>query len=344
MPEFRRNHNPRATRSMIAVLVGVAVFALVFIGVMAGLNSIAPYHPGSPGDRQQRLGPAEWLNYTAEELYVPIKPFHILLIGSDSRKGTALYTGKANEHAQLDQHADVITLVRVDPITYTVTFVTIPRDSVLKNNGPKINDSLLGNDPTEVVEAVAQLTGVRCEFYMMVTFTAFEQLVDSLGGVAVDVPTTITVPDPSTGNNVTVKAGKNQKLTGSQALVLARARKEYQHDEDALRQVNVRNIEKALVQKLISKPNIVDVHKAIDAVLRGVSTNMSLPQATSLLRDFSKHAGEITFYECTGPYAGGVRTSDDLWVVTRAPETWAQLMALVEAGEDPSKVVPVPKL
>lgn len=41
-------------------------------------------------------------------------PFYVLLIGSDSRKGTALYTGKASDHAQLDQHADVITLVRVD--------------------------------------------------------------------------------------------------------------------------------------------------------------------------------------------------------------------------------------
>ena len=328
---------------MIAVLVGVAVFALVFIGVIAGLNGIAPYHPGGPGDRQQRLGPAEWENYTAEELYVPIKPFHILLIGSDSRKGTALYTGKANEHAQLDQHADIITLVRVDPRTYTVTLVTIPRDTVLKNNGPKINDSLLSNDPEEVVEAVAELTGVKSEFYMMISFTAFEELVDALGGITVDVPKTVTVSDPASGENITVKEGKNQKLNGAQALVLARARKEYSSDQDALRQVNVRNIEKALLGKVLSSSRYVDVRRAVNAVLRGVTTNMSLPQSLSLLRDFSQHADELTIYECTGPYAGGVRTSDNLWVVARAPETWAQLMELVEAGEDPSKVVSVPK-
>ena len=50
----------------------------------------------------------------------------------------------------------------------------------------------------------------------------------------------------------------------------------------------------------------------------------------------------MTIYECTGPYDGHERSSDELWVVDRDAETWAQLMALVEAGEDPSQVVPSP--
>ena len=326
---------------MVSALVGVLVFALVFIGVAWGLDSIAPYHPGMGG--RSSASTAGWSSYTPEELNVPVKPFHILLIGSDSRKGTALYTGKANEHAQVDQHADIMTLVRVDPTAHTVTLVSIPRDSVLQENGPKVNDSLLNNDPQEVVDAVEQLTGVKCEFYMMISFMAFEELVDALGGITIDVPKTITVPDPMTGDSVTVNAGKKQRLNGAETLVLARARKEYSEDQDALRQVNVRAIEKALLDRVLAGSDITDVRKAVNAVLEGVDTNMSLPQAMSLLRDFAKHADEVTVYECTGPFKGDVRASDGQWVVTRVPETWTQLMELVEAGEDPSKVVPVPK-
>ena len=38
---------------------------------------------------------------------MPTEPLYVLLIGSDSRKGTALYTGKSNEHAQVNQHSDI---------------------------------------------------------------------------------------------------------------------------------------------------------------------------------------------------------------------------------------------
>ena len=77
----------------------------------------------------------------------PTEPFYVLLIGSDSRKGTALYTGKADGHAQLDQHADVITLMRIDPENYLITLVSIPRDTQLEGTASKISDTLLDNDP-----------------------------------------------------------------------------------------------------------------------------------------------------------------------------------------------------
>lgn len=57
------------------------------------------------------------------------------------------------------------------------------------------HDTLVHGDPLQTVDAVERLTGVEIDYYLMTTFTAFEDLVDALGGVTVDVPKTVKVPD-----------------------------------------------------------------------------------------------------------------------------------------------------
>ena len=209
MTEISEVHKRQSKRTAAAAVAVVAVLSLAFIG--AGVGS----WDNAAGQVQT--------DSVSIEAVSSSEPFYTLLIGSDSRKGTALYTGKKTDHAQVDQHADVMTLVRVDPETYTITLVSIPRDTVFQGTSLKINDSLLGGDPEEVVASVERLTGVAIEYYMLTTFTSFEALIDALGGVTVDVPKNVTVPDPMTAENVSLKAGRSQSLDGSEALVLARA-------------------------------------------------------------------------------------------------------------------------
>lgn len=313
------------SRKMAALAVlCVAVFAAVFVGIACLLYND---NPQSGSDE------------ISSQITTVSDPLYVLLIGSDSRKGTALYTGKANEHAQLDQHSDIMTLMRIDPETYTVTLVTVPRDTQLAGTSGKINDSLAGGDPNEVVKAVETLTGTTIDYYMMTTFTSFESLVDGLGGTVVDVPLKITTDDPSTGRDVTVRPGESQLLNGSQTLVLARARKEYVEDQDALRQVNVRNIEVALIEKVMSDPNGAD--EALTYLEQHTTTNMDFGLAASLVADFVLHKSEVTIYTCTGPHKGSVNDAG-LWVIPEDKDTWALLMETVDAGEDPSGIVPLP--
>lgn len=307
----------------VAVCV-VAVFAAAFIGVAYLLTSHGTdAGPGSPD----------------AHLVSVSDPLYVLLIGSDSRKGTALYTGKADEHAQLDQHSDIMTLMRIDPETYTITLVTIPRDTQLAGTSGRINDSLVNGDPQAVVTAVETLTGVTVDYYMMTTFTSFESLVDDLGGTVADVPLKITVDDPSTGREVTVKPGNDQWLNGSQALVLARARKEYGDNQDALRQVNVRNLEISLVEQVLSNPN--EAEDALVYLEKHTITDMDFNLAASLVANFVVHRDEVTIYSCTGPHKGSVNDAG-IWVIPEDKETWSTLMEAVDAGEDPSHIVSVP--
>ena len=232
--------------------------------------------------------------------------------------------------------------MRVDPETYTITLVSIPRDTVFQGTSLKINDSLLGGDPEEVVASVERLTGVAIEYYMLTTFTSFEALIDALGGVnRRRAAKNVTVPDPMTAENVSLKAGRSQSLDGSEALVLARARKEYGEHQEALRQMNVRNIETAMIQKVLS----LDSEKNANAVLVDLEeytdTNLDMASVGYLLVDFIANREEVTIYSTTGPYAGG-ENAEGLWVVQEDPATWAELMAVVDAGEDPEGIVKLP--
>ena len=327
MPSTERERLAR--RNAIIGVVGVVVFAFLFL---MAINILDRLPVGGVND-----------DIEVADIEMPTEPIYVLLIGSDSRKGTALYTGKANEHAQIDQHSDIMTLMRIDPQTYTITFVTIPRDTVMPGGGGKINDALLNNDPSEVVAAAEKLTGVDIARYMMVDFTTFADLVDALGGIDVDVPKKITVSDPATGKNLTVNAGENRHLNGAQALVLARARKDYDSDQDALRQINVRAIETAMVKKVLSFDGDLDIDWLLELLEEEVKTDLDLSITGLVILDFVQHADEVTFYSCTGPYEGAIRESDEQWVVKQNSEIWAELMAAVDAGEDPSGIVELPK-
>ena len=317
----------KANKAALAVSFIVALFAVLFIGAIWSLDSMA-------GQR------AESEVVIAEEF--PSEPFYVLLIGSDTRKGTALYTGRPTEHGQADQRSDVMTLMRVDPNTYTISLLTIPRDTVLDESGEKINNALLGNDPEQVIDVVHELTGLKADYYMMVTFGTFAKLIDAIGGIVVDVPTDVTANDPTTGSSLTVKAGSKQKLNGSKALVLARARAEYGVDQDAYRQASVRDIEEGIINRMLSSDSI-SIEALLVALEEDVETNIDLPIVGLTIKDFMENSDEVTIYSGTGPYAGDVRAEDNQWVIQNDRETWKKIIRLFKRGRDFTHVVEPPE-
>ena len=262
------------------------------------------------------------------------KPFYVLLIGSDSRKGTALYTGDANDHAQVDQHADAITLVRVDPKKYRITLISVPPTTVLKGESSPISDTLLNNDPKDTVKAVEEATGVDIPYYMMVNFSGFEQIIEHLDDIVMDVDVTVTSQDPITAKNVVVKAGSKKELLPSGALAYARAWEEYASDNSTHRQKNIRKIEMAMIKKVLD----MDANTAIDAAesLSGnVITNMNSDLVRKLVRKFQKRGSKrVTIYECTGPDKVTDRSKGTVALDKKA---WKRLMYVVDLGEDPHR-------
>lgn len=321
-PAFRRRRRyvVMGLSTLLAVLVAVSFTLLAF------------------GPKTSSYGVVE--DTTSPVVVTAMRPFYVLIIGSDTRKGTALYTGNASEHAQVDEHADVMTLVRVDPQNHVLTFVTVPCDTVPWNQSAKINDSLLSGDPQQTVTAVEGITGVDIDYYVMTTFTGFESFIDAIGGVMVDVPVKSSIQDPLTTKTVTVKAGNNQTLNGSQALVISHAWKQYASDQDAHRQVNVRAVETGIISRALNMDE-AELRSAVASLEEDTTTNMDATTLVSLAVDFWNNRRTATLYTCTGPY-DEVATDDDTVMIPEQKSVWRQLMSVVDAGDDPEGIVPEP--
>lgn len=157
------------------------------------------------------------------------------------------------------------------------------------------------------------------------------------------MPKTVKVPDPSTAENVTVTKGDNQTLDGSEALVFARARKEYVNDQDAVRQMNVRQLEQGIICNVLGMSSESEIDQALIDLRNNTTSNMDMGKLGYLAMDFAMHENDVVLYSCTGPYSGDVNDSG-LWVVNADAEAWGQLMDVVSSGGDPSGIVAEPAM
>ncbi len=331
--EYREFTKEELRRNAAIVVAVIVAFSCLLIFTVRHLDELARFAPQAEVQEVEQV--EETVVEDPDPVMVPTEPFYVLLIGSDSREGTALYTGKDDGESS-DHRADVITLMRVDPVNYIITLVTVPRDTVLNGETIKINDSLLGNKPENTVSEVEKLTGIEIDYYMVTSFASYEFLVDALGGVTVDVQKDITVEDPITAEYVTVKAGRNQTLDGAEALVFARARKEYGSSGDVTRQANVRSLEMSMINKVMRDPD--NAGAFIDALQKYTTTDMDSVVLVPTAASFVGNADQVVFYSCTGPHDGG-KNKDGVWMIAEDAEAWAAIMAVVDAGEDPTNVL-----
>ena len=165
------------------------------------------------------------------------RPWNILLMGSDN-------DSKYNFPALLTQ---VMMVVHIDPIKNSVYMVSIPRDSwvYVPENGAmhKIDQAFfLGatqHDNFDDGVRLARLTiekdyGITIDRYAWVGLSGFASVIDTLGGVDVDVTHPIpddNYPDDTQGNKNDPYALKRlyivpgpQHMTGQQALDYVRSR------------------------------------------------------------------------------------------------------------------------
>jgi polyisoprenyl-teichoic acid--peptidoglycan teichoic acid transferase len=152
---------------------------------------------------------------------------NILLLGIDQR-----------QHDPGPYRTDTIILLSVDPATNSASMLSIPRDLWVTIPGfgeNRINTAhYLGdarNYPGGGV-ALAKRTvwyalGVPVHYYMRINFTGFEQMVDAIGGLTVDVQERIyddRYPDENYGTMVIDIPAGVQTMDGKTALQYARSR------------------------------------------------------------------------------------------------------------------------
>ncbi len=88
-------------------------------------------------------------------------------------------------------------------------------------------------------EAVENATGLTVNYWALIDFKAFESLVDSVGGITVDVDQRLPIADGRGKISGYIEAGKNKHLSGNEALGFMRFRSDSSDYNRMVRQVCV---------------------------------------------------------------------------------------------------------
>ena len=213
-------HKHRWRRRSIWALCTIVVLAGVGIG---GLYLYAQYRY----DQIKKIHSRHLVTQSAD----PLKPFNVLLVGSDSRafvgNNSTLSNELGNEGNAGGQRSDVTMVARFNPAAKTVTVLSIPRDLWVdipgNDNGisgmNRIN-AAYDSGPDLLIQTIEKDLGIQINHYIAVDFPGFSDMVNALGGITMDFPTAIK--DTYTGLDVTQTGC--QTVNGVVALQLVRSR------------------------------------------------------------------------------------------------------------------------
>jgi len=258
----------------------------------------------------------------------PDEPFWILLLGSDDR-----------EWMSDIPRTDTIILARVDQPNKTFALISIPRDTYVNIPGHgmnKINSAYTfgelydeGKGIQLVVRTVSEFAGIDIAYFAMINFDGFENLVNALDGVEVDVP--VDINDIEAGDDIIYKG--LQTLNGSQALTFVRSRDfaiaDYQ------RTANQRTFLQALARKVLSTDpkRIADT---ITSIAEMTFTNIKLDRIINIARSMQgmqesdMHTYHLPSY-IDDVYIDGYLTN----CVIAYDELWRHMIEEIEAGRYP---------
>ncbi|MEK7514946.1 MAG: LCP family protein [Patescibacteria group bacterium] len=179
---------------------------------------------------------------------------------------------------------DTILLLRYDRSTKKSALISLPRDlytRITDTRADKLNAAYeyLGLGGTK--KLISQITGVYIDHAVIFDFTAFQKIVDDLGGITVTLATPFEEKQ-QWGYSFSLPAGENH-LNGEQALYYVRSRYSSSDFDRARRQQQVISAikDKALSLQLLSEPErIVALMQTIRA---NIITDINLLDMTSLL-------------------------------------------------------------
>jgi LCP family protein required for cell wall assembly len=139
----------------------------------------------------------------------------VAIIGNDAREGNPD-----------NVNADAIHIAGINAKTMKGGVLNFPRDSYVTIPGygsGRINEALHAGGPELVAETLESITGIRIDYWVMVGFEDFRNVVGALGGVKMRIPTDVYDP---VGSGANLKQGV-QHLTAEEALSYVRTRKAF---------------------------------------------------------------------------------------------------------------------
>lgn len=230
-----------------------------------------------------------------------------LLKGEGDGRVNILLMGRGGGSHEAPDLTDTLMVASIDPVNHTSTLLSVPRDlwvDVPSQGAMKINAAwetgefrYLGKVAPgstdknaiqagfdEVDQTVENVLGITINYNMMVNFQAFQQAVDTVNGVSVNVPTDLVDPTmawENAGSSVLAKAGQ-QNFDGKHALIYVRSR---ETTSDFARSQRQRSVMLALKSKVVTLGTLsspLKISGLMNAFGNNVQTDLSLSNASRL--------------------------------------------------------------
>lgn len=255
-PPKKQKKNRGPIKFIALLLVGIIAFSTVFIFLFAAVS----------GYTRNDLEKNEYVR--SSELKSSPFVSNILLMGVD---------GEADSSSR----SDSMILVSLDYKHNKIKLTSFLRDSwvynPLKGKNTKLNAACTYGGPQLVIDTIEYNFGVDIDHYVMVDFEMFTNIIDSLGGVDVEV----TKKEAKFINRTTrhtVDYGESVHLNGAEALVYCRIRK---LDSDYMRTYRQRKVITALIGQARSA-GIGKILSTMKDVFPMIQTDMSPAEITAL--------------------------------------------------------------
>ncbi len=256
-------------------------------------------------DRQTPTADAKELNVSEEARERGTGYLNVALFGVDSRKNEL---GKGTR-------SDAIMVASLNRETLEIKISSVFRDTLLEQDDKSINKANAAYSYGGAEEAIAVLNknlDMDIEHYVTVNFDALIDVVDSVGGVEIDVTEEEVQYVNGYSTEIKKVTGKDspditgpglQILDGIHATAYTRIR--YTAGDDFKRAERQRTVLTKIVENL-QKASPAQLNKIIDSVVPQVATNFTMSE----ILDYAKDAFDYKLVETTGfPFD---KTTDEL--------------------------------
>jgi LCP family protein required for cell wall assembly len=186
--------------------------------------------------------------------------------------------------------SDTIMLVQLTPQTGRVKLLSVPRD-LLVEIAPGVEDRInqaYAYGGVEQAKAVMEnLTGISIDRYAIIDFGGFEEVIDALGGITLEVEQPIQVGIE--GHRVYIPAGM-QELDGLEALAYARYRGT--PCGDLARIERQQQVVAALREEALEWNTVTELPRIAKVMHQNVDTNVGIVHAISLGRALVRNGAD----------------------------------------------------
>ena len=215
---------------------------------------------------------------------------YLLIMGVDRRDGDV-------------GRSDTLMLAAVDEEQGRATLLSIPRDTRVEVGTygyDKINHAYAFGGHEMTLAAVDKIVGVPVTHYVLIDTSAFERIVDAVGGVDIDVEKRMHYEDPWDDNGglvIDLQPGE-QHMTGAQAIQYVRYR---DGEGDIGRIARQQHFMRALLAQFLSPQVIPRLAAVVDEVKNAVETDLSTRQLLTLAKRMKDiEAGGMTMQMVIG--------------------------------------------